>query len=63
MLYTKIQPQSFLNSGEELSVLPYLGMAAILFNGTEAFAVFAKTFEVLQDSCQSDRNFLQDSSK
>ena len=34
MLYTKIQPQSFLSSGEEdcKSVLPYMGMAAILSN-------------------------------
>ena len=35
MLYTKIQPHSFLGSGEEefFSVLPYLGMGAILVNG------------------------------
>ena len=39
MMYTKNQPQSLLSSGEEafLSVLPYMGMAAILFSGTEAF--------------------------
>ena len=36
MRYTEIQPQSFLSSGEK-NVLPYLGMAAILFNGAEAF--------------------------
>ena len=37
MLYTKIQPKSYLGSGEEdfLRVLPYMGMAAILFNGAE----------------------------
>ena len=32
MLSTKIQPQSFYNSGED-----FLGMAAILFTGTEPF--------------------------
>ena len=39
MLCTKIQPQSFLDSEEEvvLSVLPYMGMAAILFKGAEPF--------------------------
>ena len=39
MLYTKIQPQSFLGSGEEEFevFLPYIGMAAILFNGAEPF--------------------------
>ena len=40
MLYTEIQPQSFLGSGEDFQVfLPYIGMAAILLNGTEAFKV------------------------
>ena len=34
MLYTKIQPQSFLGSGEDFLVfLPYMDMAAILING------------------------------
>ena len=35
----KIQPQSFLGSGEEdvLVFLPYMNMAAILFNGAELF--------------------------
>ena len=35
MLYTKIQPQSFLGSGVEnfKEFLPYTGMAAILING------------------------------
>ena len=37
--YIKIQHQSFLGSGEEgfKSFLPYIGMAAILFNGAEPF--------------------------
>ena len=35
MLYTKIQPRSFLGSGEEdfQVFLPYMGMVAILING------------------------------
>ena len=35
--YTKIQPQSFLGSGEEdfQVFLPYMGMAVILFDGAE----------------------------
>ena len=38
MLYTKIQPQSFLSPGEEdFLFLPYMGMAAILFNGAKPF--------------------------
>ena len=39
MLYTEIQPQSFLSSGEKifLSVLPYMGMASILLNGADPF--------------------------
>ena len=38
MLCTKIQRQRVLSSGEEvLSVLPYMGMAAILFNGAQPF--------------------------
>ena len=35
MLYTKIQPQSCLSSGE--GVLSYMSMAAILFNGAKPF--------------------------
>ena len=37
MLYIKVQPQSFLGSGEEdfEVFLPYMGMVAILFNGVE----------------------------
>ena len=37
MLFTKLQPQSFLNSGEEdvYKFLPYMGMAAILVSGAE----------------------------
>ena len=37
MLYTKIQPQTFLGSGEEDFKCFYMGMAAILFNGAEPF--------------------------
>ena len=39
MLYTKIQPWSFLGSGEEdfYVFLLYMGMAAVLFNGAEPF--------------------------
>ena len=39
MLYTKIQPQSFLGSGEEdfKAFLPYMSVAAIFFNGMEPF--------------------------
>ena len=38
MLYTGIQPQNILGSGEVLSLfLPYMGMAPILFNGAEPF--------------------------
>ena len=46
MLYTKIQPQSFLTFEEEnfLSVLPYMGMAAILFNGAEPFNKLSTSF-------------------
>ena len=36
MLYTKIQPQSFLGFEEDLKCfLPYIGLVAILFNGVE----------------------------
>ena len=35
MMYSKIHPHSYLSSEE--SVLPYMGMAAILFNGAEPF--------------------------
>ena len=39
MLYTKIQTQSFLDSGEEdfQEFLPYMDMAAILFKRAEPF--------------------------
>ena len=39
MLYTKIQHQSFLGSGENFQVLflLFMGMAAILLNGAEPF--------------------------
>ena len=36
MLFTKIQPQSFLGSEEDLKCfLPYIGLVAILFNDVE----------------------------
>ena len=46
MLYTKIQAKRFLSSGEEefLSVLPYLGMAAILFSGPKQFEQLSTSF-------------------
>ena len=38
MLDSKIQPQSFLGSGEDFKcTLPYMGMVAILFNRAEPF--------------------------
>ena len=38
MLYTKIQPQNFLGSGEDLKVfLPYMDKASILFNGAKSY--------------------------
>ena len=38
MLYTKIQPEDFLVLEKKiLSVLPYMGMAAILFSAAEPF--------------------------
>ena len=45
MLYTEIQPQSFLGSGEEdfLVFLPHMGMAAILFDGAEPFERICNT--------------------
>ena len=45
MLYTKIQPQSFLGSGEEdfEMLLQYIGMAAFLCNGAEPFEQIVNT--------------------
>ena len=44
MLYTKIQPQSFLGSGEDFQVfLSYMGMAAILFDGEKPFEQIGNT--------------------
>ena len=45
MLYTKIQPQNFLGSGEEdfQVFLPYMDMAAILFSCTEPFEHIGNT--------------------
>ena len=38
MLYTKIQLQNFLGSGEDFQVfLPYMSMVAILINGHWSF--------------------------
>ena len=44
MLYTKIQLQSFLGFGEEnlTCVLPYMGMAAILFDYAAKFEQIVK---------------------
>ena len=47
MLYTKIQPQSFLGSGEDFFfVLPYMGKATILFNGAAPFEEVINTFSL-----------------
>ena len=45
MLYTKIQPQSFLGYGEgDLKVfLPYMDMIAILFDGAKPFEQIGNT--------------------
>ena len=45
MLYAKIQPQSFLGSGEGdfQDFLPYMDMAAILFNCAEPFKQIGNT--------------------
>ena len=45
MLYTKIQTQSILASEKEdfLEFLPYMDMAAILFNGAEPFEQIGNT--------------------
>ena len=45
MLYTKIQPQSFLGSGEEnfYVFLPKMGMAAILFSSAKLFEQIVST--------------------
>ena len=38
MVYNKIQPWNLLGSGEDFKCfLPYMGMAAILFNDAERF--------------------------
>ena len=47
VVYTKYQPQSFLGSGEEdfsTVCLPYMGMAAILFDGSGPFEQIGDTF-------------------
>ena len=44
MLYTKIQPQSFLGSGEAFYMfLPYMDMVAILFICAEPFEQIGNT--------------------
>ena len=43
MLYTKIQPQSFLGSGDFQEFLPNMDMVAILFNCTEPFEQIGNT--------------------
>ena len=44
MLYTKIQPKAFLVLEKNiLSVLPYMGIAAILFDGAEPFEQIGNT--------------------
>ena len=45
MLYIKILPQGFLGSGEDFKAfLPYMGMAAILFNSAAPFKQTVYTF-------------------
>ena len=45
MLYTKIQPQSFLGSGEEdfIEFLLYMDMEVIWLNGAEPFEQIGNT--------------------
>ena len=45
MLYTKIQPQSFLGAGEECFqvFLSYMGTGAILFDGADPFEQIGNT--------------------
>ena len=43
MLYTKIQPQSYLGSEDFKVYLPYMGMTAILFNSMEPFEQIVNT--------------------
>ena len=53
MLHTKIQPQNFLGSGEEdfQEFLPYLDMAATLFNCMELFEQIGNTLST-EGSCE-----------
>ena len=44
MLYTKIQPQNVLGWQKGLSVLRYMAMEAVLFNGPEPFKQIVNTF-------------------
>ena len=43
MLYTKIQPKSFLSSGIEV-ILQYMGIAGILFNSVEHSPILSTSF-------------------
>ena len=52
MLYTTIQPQSFLGSREDFyEFLPYMDMAAILFNGVEQVEQIGNTLST-EGSCE-----------
>ena len=51
MQYTKIQPHSFLTSGEEdffkcFTIIYYMGMAAVLLNGMEIFEQTVNTLSI-----------------
>ena len=48
MLYTKIQPQSFLGSGKKdfLDILPSMDMAVLSFNCTEPFEQIGSTLSI-----------------
>ena len=56
MVYTKIQPQIFLGSTEDFQAfLPYMGIAAISFNGAEPFKKTVSTFRQ-KDHVKSGEN-------
>ena len=57
-IYTKIQPQSFLGSGEEYfqEFLPYKDMAAILFNCMKHLNKLACTFDRRPHHVKSGEN-------
>ena len=61
MLYTKIQPQSFLGSEEDFKVyLPYMGMTAILFNSVEPFEQIVNTLLTDVKSDENSINFREE---